>query len=224
MTMVISARILTADRPEAAREAIESSQIGHRPPNEPAHRGGVRRPPARSARRIAAADRVVRAVDAGDPPAQALDDVRSDVDRSRVLNYILAAYMASGTRSHASRPATSTHRPTLPTSGCRWVHPGRVMLAPPCGGCMDRVRGSATGRRVTTTATTVPALGGDVGHQAPQSRTERAYSNPIYFDEVGKETTSRPGRSRTSSRPRCGPRSGRCGVDATRQRNGGRHE
>ena len=97
MTMVISARILTADRPEAAREAIESSQIGHRPPNEPAHRGGVRRPPARSARRIAAADRVVRAVDAGDPPAQALDDVPSDVDRGRVLNYILAAYMASGT-------------------------------------------------------------------------------------------------------------------------------
>jgi hypothetical protein len=38
---------------------------------------------------------------------------------------------------------------------------------------MDRVRGSATGRRVTTTATTVPALGGDAGHQAPQSRTER---------------------------------------------------
>ena len=47
--------------------------------------GLVRRASARSAGGVAAADRVVGAMDAGDPPAQAVHDVEADVDRRWVL-------------------------------------------------------------------------------------------------------------------------------------------
>ena len=51
-----------------------------------------------------------------------------------------------------------TRSPLVADERMAAVHPGRVTLAPPCRGCMDRVRESRAGRLVmkTTRATTVP--------------------------------------------------------------------
>jgi hypothetical protein len=47
-------------------------------------------------------------------------------------------------------------------------------------------------------------------YQAPRSWAERAYPTSSTSTKSTRATTSRPGRSRTSSRARCGPRSGHC--------------
>jgi hypothetical protein len=47
-------------------------------------------------------------------------------------------------------------------------------------------------------------------YQAPRSWAERAYPNPINFNAVDRAATSPPGKSRSSSQPRCGPPSGHC--------------
>src|SRR5262249_33052104 len=60
-------------------------------------------------------------------------------------------------------------------------------------------------------------LGPRCRERVPESSIKRcgaepsgAYPNLIYFNEVDKGNHSRPGRSRTSSRTRFGPRSGTC--------------
>ena len=60
-------------------------------------------------------------------------------------------------------------------------------------------------------------------YQAPRSWTEQAYPNLVYFNEVGMGNHFAAWQSRTSSRRRCVPPSGRC-VDRRRTDNGGRHE
>jgi hypothetical protein len=51
--------------------------------------------------------------------------------------------------------------------------------------------------------------------QAPRAWAEQAFPNLIYFRST-RATTSPRGRSRTSSRPRCGPGSGHCVTGGVR--------
>src|SRR4029450_1764539 len=53
---------------------------------------------------------------------------------------------------------------------------------------------------------------GDLAY--PRSWAKNSYPNLTYFSEVDRAATSPPGRSRSSSPPRCEPPSGQCADDA----------
>ena len=62
-------------------------------------------------------------------------------------------------------------------------------------------------------------------YRAPETWARRAYRNLIYFNEVEKAATSRPGKNRSCSAPSSAPRSGRFGrhADHLISKKGTRH-